>query len=100
MTFECCFLISKYHENCNAMASFTVICDVSLHHGTLLIAVQLNVFIGSLRFLFIVQNLFLRKHRHICVLVWVVKKGLMALGVLLTQQILLFEHYIKNNFIT
>ena len=24
MTFECCFLISQYHENCNAMSSFTV----------------------------------------------------------------------------
>ena len=27
MTFECCFLISQYHESCNAMSSFTV-----LHH--------------------------------------------------------------------
>ena len=25
MTFECCFLISQYHENCNAMSSFTVL---------------------------------------------------------------------------
>ena len=25
MTFECCFLISWYHENCNAMSSFTVL---------------------------------------------------------------------------
>ena len=25
MTLECCFLISKYHENCNAMSSFTVL---------------------------------------------------------------------------
>ena len=25
MTFECCFLISQYHENCNAMLSFTVL---------------------------------------------------------------------------
>ena len=23
--FECCFLISQYHENCNAMSSFTVL---------------------------------------------------------------------------
>ena len=28
MTFECCFLISQYHENCNAMLSFTVLCHV------------------------------------------------------------------------
>ena len=25
MTFECCFLIPQYHENCNAMSSFTVL---------------------------------------------------------------------------
>ena len=25
MTFECCFLISKYHENCSTMSSFTVL---------------------------------------------------------------------------
>ena len=25
MTFECCFLISWYHENCHAMSSFTVL---------------------------------------------------------------------------
>ena len=25
MTFECCFQMSKYHENCNAMSSFTVL---------------------------------------------------------------------------
>ena len=27
-TFEWCFLISKYHENCNVMSSFTVLCHV------------------------------------------------------------------------
>ena len=43
---------------------------------------------------------FLKKHWHIHVFDRVVKKGLAALGVLLTQQILLFEHYIENNFIT
>ena len=32
--------------------------------------------------------------------VWVIKKGLMALRVFLTQQIILFEHCIENNFIT
>ena len=26
--FECCFLISKYHDSCNAMSSFIVICHV------------------------------------------------------------------------
>ena len=31
-TFEFCFLISKYHENCNAMSSFTVIRHVPLRH--------------------------------------------------------------------
>ena len=25
MTFECCFLISQYHDKCNAMSSFTVL---------------------------------------------------------------------------
>ena len=35
MTFECCFLISKYHENCNAISSVTAIRHVPLHHGTL-----------------------------------------------------------------
>ena len=25
MTFECCFLISQYHENCNAISSFVVL---------------------------------------------------------------------------
>ena len=25
MKFECCFLISQYHENCNAMSSLTVL---------------------------------------------------------------------------
>ena len=28
MTFECCFLIVNYNENCNAMSSFTAICHV------------------------------------------------------------------------
>ena len=32
--------------------------------------------------------------------VWIVKKGLTALGLLLTQQILLFEHFTENNFTT
>ena len=61
MTFGCCFLISKHHENCNGMASFIVIRHLPLQHGTLLFSVQLNV--------------------------------------LLTHQILLFEHCIENNII-
>ena len=52
-TFECCFLISKYHENCNVMSSFTVI-----HHETW------NTFIWSvaqyLRLLWLLW--FLRSH--------------------------------------
>ena len=28
MTFEQCFLISQYHENCNVMSSFVVLCNV------------------------------------------------------------------------
>ena len=39
----------------------------------------------------------LEKHRHIHVFVWVVKKRLTTTRVLLTQQILLFEHCIENN---
>ena len=83
-TFECCFLISKYHENCNAVSSFTVLHNVPLCHETLSFPLQLNVFISSLCFLFIVYYLF-KKHWHIHVSVWVVKMGLTALGVLLTH---------------
>ena len=43
------------------MSSFNLICHVPLRHETLLIAVQLNVFISLLRFLFIVYYLFLKK---------------------------------------
>ena len=43
---------------------------------------------------------FLKKYRHIHVLVLVVKKGLVVLRVLLTQQNLLFEHCTEINFIT
>ena len=50
-TFECCFLISKYHENCNATSSFTIIRSVPLLHGTLLFAVQLSVFVSLLFFI-------------------------------------------------
>ena len=32
MTFECCFLISRYHEICNPMSSFTVLRHVPLEH--------------------------------------------------------------------
>ena len=32
MTFECCFLISWYHEICNPMSSFTVLRHVPLEH--------------------------------------------------------------------
>ena len=55
---ECCFLISKYHENCNAMSFFIVTSHVSLCHGTLVFAIQLSVFTSSLWFLFIVYYLF------------------------------------------
>ena len=41
---------------------------------------------------------FLKKHCHIPVFIWVFKKGLTASGVLLAQQILLFEHCIENNY--
>ena len=44
-TFECCFLISKYYENCNAMSSFTVIRHTSWN---ILFVVQLNIFISLL----------------------------------------------------
>ena len=47
-TFGCCLLISKYHENCNAMPSFTIIHNVPLHHEILSFPLQLNVFISSL----------------------------------------------------
>ena len=49
MTFECFFLISQYHENCNAMSSFSV-----LRHylGTLLSVVQHNVLTSLFWFLF------------------------------------------------
>ena len=50
--FECCFLISKYHENCNAMSSFTVIRHVPIRHETLSFPLQLNVFISSLFFIY------------------------------------------------
>ena len=56
MTFEWSFIISRYHENCNAMSSFTVLRQ---YLGTLLFAVQLNVFISLLWFLFIIYYLFL-----------------------------------------
>ena len=57
MTFGCCFLISKHHENCNGMASFIVIRHLPLQHGTLLFSVQLNVFISSAWCLIIVYYL-------------------------------------------
>ena len=57
-TFECCFLISQYHENCNAMSSFTVICHV--HRSTFIYkaAQSINVFISLLQFLIIVYYIF------------------------------------------
>ena len=39
-TFECRFLISKYHENCNALSSFIVIRHAPLSNGTLLLLYQ------------------------------------------------------------
>ena len=61
--FECRFLISEYHENCNVMASFTVIRHASLRHDALFaFAVQLNVFVSLLWFLLIVYYLFKKKH--------------------------------------
>ena len=50
MTFEWCFLISKYHENCNAMSSFTVLHHVSWKKN--FFAVQSNFFISLLWFSF------------------------------------------------
>ena len=41
-----------------------------------------------------------KKHWNIHVFVWMVKKGLAALELLLTQQILLFEHFTENDFTT
>ena len=85
-TFECCFLISKYHENCKAVSSFTVIRHVPLRHGTLLFAVHLNVFISFVSLVFYsLFTIFLKKHWHIHVFVWVVKMWLTALWVLLTH---------------
>ena len=66
MTSECCFLISKYHENCNAVLSFTVIRPVPLRHETLSFPLQLNVFIKSLCFLFIVYYLFKKTLTYSC----------------------------------
>ena len=59
LMFECCFLISEYHENCSVMASFIVINHASLRHGALFaFAVQLNVVVSLLWFLLIVYYLF------------------------------------------
>ena len=49
MKFQCCFLISKFHQNCNAMPYFTV---YVMYLGTILFALQYNVFISLLRFSF------------------------------------------------
>ena len=65
-TFECCFLISKYCENCNAMSSFTVIRHVTLRYGTLSFPLQLHVFISSLCFLFTVYYLFQKTLTYSC----------------------------------
>ena len=64
-TFECCLLISKYHKNCNAMSSFTVIRHVPLCHETHSLPLQLNVFI-SLCFLFIIYYLFKKTLTYSC----------------------------------
>ena len=81
------------------MSPFTVIRYVPLRHRTLLFLVQLNVVISSLYF-YLLFTILLKKTLTYHVFVWVVKKGLTALVVLLTQQIVLFEHSIRNNFIT
>ena len=66
-----------------------------------LFAVQLNVFIILVMIFIYCLLSFLKKNTDIIHgFVWVVKKVLMALGLLLTQQILLFEHFLENNFIT
>ena len=80
------------------MLSSTVIRHVPLRHRTLLFAVQLSVFISCYSFFYCLLSFF-NKNTDIHIFVWVVKKGLTALGVLFTQQILLFEHCIENNFI-
>ena len=79
------------------MSSFTILRHVPLPHGTLLFALQLSVLISSLWFFIYCWLSFLKKHWHIHVFVWVVKKRT-ALGVLFTQQVLLLEHCIENNF--
>ena len=65
-TFECCFLISKYHENCNAMSSFIAIRHVPLRHETLSFPLKLNVFISLLCFLFIFYFLFKKTLTYSC----------------------------------
>ena len=57
--------------------------NVPLRHETLSFPLQLNAFISSLCFLFVVNCLF-KRHWHIHVLVWVVKTELMTLEVLST----------------
>ena len=64
--FECCFLISRYHENCNAMSFLVVIEYLSLRQGILVLAMQLNVFISSLLFLFIVYIFFKKILTYSC----------------------------------
>ena len=49
---------------------------------------------------YLLFTIFFKKHWYSHVFIWMVKKGSTALGVLLTRQILLFEHCIENNLIT
>ena len=65
-TFECYFLISNYHENFNAMSSFTVIRHVPLLHETFSFLRQLDVFISSSCFLFTVYYLFKKTLTYSC----------------------------------
>ena len=56
MRLESCFLILKYHENCNAMSSFTVICHVPLRYETLICMFSLVHYGFYLLFIFLKIN--------------------------------------------
>ena len=83
-TFECCFLVSKYHENCNGMSSFTVIYHVPLCHENFHFHWS-SMFLSGRCVFYLLFTIFLKRHWNIHVFIWVVKMGLTALGVLLTH---------------
>ena len=77
------------------MSSFIVLHHVPLRHGTLCSSMFLLVCYGFL----LLFTIFFLKNTEVHVFVRVVRKGLVALGMLLTQQIVLFGHGIKTNVI-